>query len=817
MSRRPSVSSGLGGVSDQLASLHSTVITYRDREAQEVKSLDDRLRAFEKTVQELSGMVGRQGAHLEEQTRRIDLVGGEQADVRNDTADGLRRHQEALQALQAMLEARLGEIVRSQSKQVDWSTHNAKVVAELKQSLQGLSAFAASAERRFDEVSRRQSKQLDWSIGTAGAVTELVANTQRRFDEIDRRQSKQFEWATATAGSIANLAETTLSNSIELQDTLKKRLDDISSKQSKQLDWIVGSSEILKELRGVCFSSTTSLLAGLKTRIAEEQQGARARDVQLAERLDVLRSFLAKRIDEERLEARAREVQLTARLELLQQTTAKASGVGGERDQRLSDQATAQRRLDELTALISRDREQLERRDQKQLDWVTATARILAEIRQKDLAHLLGKLDAFEGALAENALAGAVRSAQQQRLHAQVSRETVHVLQDIRVLLADLAGHVTSSDSSPGIGSRLLALGAPQDGRQEGGSPDDRSFALRSSSMDPELEGLLSLGQFLDDDLQLAAQLSAITGKALRTLFPRGQTQIITIQCASGLDLDVDAGDIFGASAAFGRIQEANDFATFMDLVEPGAVVVDVGANFGLYAAHAALYAGAQGKVFAFEPEPDTYGLLAQNIRQNGLEAQSTCVQAALTARNGTAAFHVAADSAFSGLRNTGRSPIQRTVDVRTIRLDAFPPLKAVTAIDLIKVDVEGGEGAVLAGAFGLLERSPEALVMFEFSHKNLDPARLLRLQDAIKRLEALDFHVFATTKGGAALMRVAADDLAEARNENLFLCRPSSARFARLTEIVGLRQAPRPNPEQAAALALLRLRASPGHAAGPG
>lgn len=334
-----------------------------------------------------------------------------------------------------------------------------------------------------------------------------------------------------------------------------------------------------------------------------------------------------------------------------------------------------------------------------------------------------------------------------------------------------------------------------------GGVFHERAFGLRTPSADPVLESLLGLAHWLGDDIDTAVALSSITGPEIRRRFPSGRTEIAVIPCRSGLDLKADMSDIFAASAAFGRLQEADDFEALMSLVSPGAVVVDVGANFGLYAAHAALYAGQNGAVFAFEPMPAAYALLNANIADAGLRCTTVC--AAVGAENGIASFRVAADSSFSGLKDTGRSVTVGQIDVEVIALDAFAPLARLSA-DLIKIDVEGGEQAVLRGARNLLARSPDVLVMFEFSYKNLDSAGRSEIIDELDSLAELGFTLYRRSPSGRGAELLAPASLQGDLSENLFLVRPDSPMAGRLMTVME-RPVSAPSLDQAATIAVLK------------
>ena len=76
--------------------------------------------------------------------------------------------------------------------------------------------------------------------------------------------------------------------------------------------------------------------------------------------------------------------------------------------------------------------------------------------------------------------------------------------------------------------------------------------------------------------------------------------------------------------------------------IQPGMVVVDVGANIGLHTLHAARLVSESGKVYAFEPTPRTFEILRGNVQANGFlddgRVDLRCL--AVSDRNGTAKFY---------------------------------------------------------------------------------------------------------------------------------------------------------------------------------
>ena len=124
----------------------------------------------------------------------------------------------------------------------------------------------------------------------------------------------------------------------------------------------------------------------------------------------------------------------------------------------------------------------------------------------------------------------------------------------------------------------------------------------------------------------------------------------------------------------------------------PGQCVVDVGANAGVYAVYAGRQVGSQGRVIAIEPNPSVLNRLETNVRVNGLGQICTIVPAAVSSRTGRGSLMVGANSTIGYLVEPGQSGI----DVPIRSLDEILRECAVDDIDLMKIDVEGEELAVL-------------------------------------------------------------------------------------------------------------------------
>lgn len=152
--------------------------------------------------------------------------------------------------------------------------------------------------------------------------------------------------------------------------------------------------------------------------------------------------------------------------------------------------------------------------------------------------------------------------------------------------------------------------------------------------------------------------------------------------------------------------------ALYERCIRRGETVVDCGANVGYFTLIFARCVGAGGRVFAFEPEPDNFRLLARNIARNGYR-NVTAVQRALSREEGVAPLALAADN----LGDHRLGPMQEerpTINVPVTTLDASVAARA-GRIDFLKLDVQGREPAVLDGAREVLAANPKMWMLTEF------------------------------------------------------------------------------------------------------
>jgi FkbM family methyltransferase len=162
----------------------------------------------------------------------------------------------------------------------------------------------------------------------------------------------------------------------------------------------------------------------------------------------------------------------------------------------------------------------------------------------------------------------------------------------------------------------------------------------------------------------------------------------------------------------------------------PGGVFVDVGANIGYHALYVASSC-PDVKVVCFEPNPFVRAELERNAALNP-ELAVEVRAAALGDHDGSVEFHAQSGRAY----NRGASSILRNYNVGsryekvTVDLRTLDGELGDARVDLIKIDTEGFEGAVLAGAQALIARC-RPVVVFEFDSRFLDdpPAELAKIR----------------------------------------------------------------------------------------
>ena len=219
--------------------------------------------------------------------------------------------------------------------------------------------------------------------------------------------------------------------------------------------------------------------------------------------------------------------------------------------------------------------------------------------------------------------------------------------------------------------------------------------------------------------------------RALSALAPsRGRFTARLAADAGGAKFACDMADQISREVCLTGLYEPPVTRVVQRHLTTGGTAVDLGANWGYFSLLAAASVGTHGKVIALEPDPRHFEALARNVAMNGFP-QVTAVQAAAAAQEGRVSL-VGYDEDD---RNRGVSRIAdpstpgRRFDVRSTSVDMLTG--AWPRVDLVKIDVEGAEDAVLDGMRAGLLAKRYAAILLELHpgllrEKGVDPASIV-------------------------------------------------------------------------------------------
>lgn len=160
----------------------------------------------------------------------------------------------------------------------------------------------------------------------------------------------------------------------------------------------------------------------------------------------------------------------------------------------------------------------------------------------------------------------------------------------------------------------------------------------------------------------------------------------------------------------------------FVRELKPDSHCIDVGANFGYFTCLMARFAPA-GRVIAIEPDRKVFELVRDNIAINGFAGFASAIHAAAADTEGELALYrrttrsgntsiLAASEQFTDLLG---EPTAERFTVRSMPIDRIAP-ELQGRVDLMKIDVEGAEPLVLAGARRTIADNPRLQIVMEWS-----------------------------------------------------------------------------------------------------
>jgi len=197
---------------------------------------------------------------------------------------------------------------------------------------------------------------------------------------------------------------------------------------------------------------------------------------------------------------------------------------------------------------------------------------------------------------------------------------------------------------------------------------------------------------------------------------------------------------------------EYSSFQLFSTLLKPGNIILDVGANSGVYSIFYSKLVGDKGRVYAFEPDTSNYSLLQKNLRLNN--CNNVLVYNFALSNKESAVEMISYNPENSNLKLQGDSfkymkeisdKSETASGIKACKLDDLEEIKNISKIDFFKIDVEGAEFLVLQGSLNTIQKH-RPVIIFELSGEwaarfNYKPYEVLVFLNELNyKMEEYDF-----------------------------------------------------------------------------
>jgi FkbM family methyltransferase len=179
---------------------------------------------------------------------------------------------------------------------------------------------------------------------------------------------------------------------------------------------------------------------------------------------------------------------------------------------------------------------------------------------------------------------------------------------------------------------------------------------------------------------------------------------------------------------------EAGEMKFLESIVKEGMHVIDIGANIGITTVAIAKRIRRRGKLYSFEPVPEYFKILKDNVSSNGLENVKV-YELAVTDQVGRIYFYQKELSSGIVFEEGAKR-----FEVSTTTIDRFLSEEKIGRIDLINMDCEGSELLVLRGAKETLSKN-KVKIFCEIHHDFLKQLGQ-SVQDLVQYLQGLEFQV---------------------------------------------------------------------------
>lgn len=211
---------------------------------------------------------------------------------------------------------------------------------------------------------------------------------------------------------------------------------------------------------------------------------------------------------------------------------------------------------------------------------------------------------------------------------------------------------------------------------------------------------------------------------------PFNKNRIFSIKILPGYNIKYahkgDIAEIIYKTEVLVKFKKSFEYSSlqlFSTLLKQGNNILDVGANSGLYSIFYSKLVGEEGRVYSFEPDPNTFTFLLENLKLNECNNVSTYNWALSNKESIIEMVSYNPEDLNLKLQGDSFKYMKEVFDKseatgngkKAYKLDDLEEIKKIPKIDFIKIDVEGAEFLVLQGSLSII-RKHKPVIIFELS-----------------------------------------------------------------------------------------------------
>jgi len=183
-----------------------------------------------------------------------------------------------------------------------------------------------------------------------------------------------------------------------------------------------------------------------------------------------------------------------------------------------------------------------------------------------------------------------------------------------------------------------------------------------------------------------------------------------------GQEIKLAVNDNVGQQILCSGCTELESVSVLPKLVKPGTVFFDLGAHVGQFTLLASRLVGPKGSVHCFEPDPQTFRWLCENVTRNNLKNVSANRIGVSDSSGDRELFLAKPENIGTGSFAPPSSPLGTALRVPTISVAEYCTVRGIARIHFMKIDVEGAEVDVLSGSSSFLRGESKPAIHIEFN-----------------------------------------------------------------------------------------------------